>query len=247
MADSLLTITTGLAAALLALVHIYAGNFKFLKKTPRSRWLSFGGGVSVAYIFVHVLPDLGAAQEEFQAQTQILSSVEHHIYILSLIGMLAFYGLERAAKVSRKQSVQEGEGDVTGPGVFWLHMASFSLYNALIGYLLTHREEGGLWSLIFYVFAMSLHFVVNDFSLCEDHKHAYGHKGRWVLSAAVICGWIVGTQTEINEAATAILFAFLAGGIILNVLKEELPQARESRFWTFALGALGYSVLLLGL
>lgn len=247
MADSLLIVVTGLAAALLALIHIYAGKLKFLKRTPRSNWLSFGGGVSVAYIFVHVLPDLGEAQENFQSQTQVLSSIEHHIYILSLLGMLAFYGLERAAKVSRRQSVHEGEGDVTQPGVFWLHMASFSLYNALIGYLLMHREEVGLWSLIFYVFAMALHFVVNDYSLCEDHKQAYRRKGRWMLSAAVILGWVVGTQTEIYEAATAILFAFLAGGIILNVLKEELPQARESRFWTFALGALGYSGLLLAL
>jgi len=245
MADGLLIVITGLAAALLALIHIYAGKLKFLKRTPRSNWLSFGGGVSVAYIFVHVLPDLGEAQENFQSQTQVLSSIEHHIYILSLLGMLAFYGLERAAKASRRQNVHEGEGDVTQPGVFWLHMASFSLYNALIGYLLMHREEAGLWSLIFYVFAMALHFVVNDYSLCEDHKRAYSHKGRWILSAAVILGWVVGTQSEIHEAATAVLFAFLAGGIILNVLKEELPQARESRFWTFALGAMGYSGLLL--
>ncbi len=245
MAASLLIVITGLAAALLALIHIYAGSLKFLKSTPRSNWLSFGGGVSVAYIFVHVLPDLGAAQADFQAQTQVLNSIEHHIYVLSLVGMLAFYGLERAAKISREQSVQEGEGDATQPGVFWLHMASFSLYNALIGYLLMHREEPGLWSLCLYAFAMALHFMVNDYSLCEDHKHSYRHKGRWILSAAVICGWVVGTQIEIHEVATAVLFAFLAGGIILNVLKEELPRARESRFWTFALGAFGYSGLLL--
>ena len=238
-------VITGLSAALLALVHIYAGKLKFLRKTPRSRWLSFGGGASVAYIFVHVLPDLGEAQSEFQAQIQVLNSIEHHIYILSLLGMLVFYGLERAAKVSRRQSVHEGEGDVTQPGVFWLHMVSFSLYNALIGYLLTHREEVDVRSLVLYVFAMALHFVVNDYSLCEDHKRAYRRKGRWILSAAVVLGWIAGTQTEIHEVATTILFAFLAGGIILNVLKEELPEARDSRFWTFTLGALGYSGLLL--
>lgn len=38
--------------------------------------------------------------------------------------------------------------------------------------------------------------------------------------------------------------AFIAGGIILNVLKEELPPARESRYWTFALGATAYGTLL---
>ncbi len=236
---------TGLAACLLTLIHIYAGKVKFLRRTPRSRWLSASSGVSVAYVFMHILPDLSVAQEHFSDQVKALAAVEHHIYAVSLIGMLAFYGLERAAKVSRQQNRAKGKEDATEPGVFWLHMGSFSLYNALIGYLLMHREESGLLSLVLYVFAMALHFVVNDYSLREDHKRTYERVGRWILSAAIILGWVLGTQTEISKAVTAILFAFLAGSIILNVLKEELPQARESRFWTFALGALGYSGLLL--
>lgn len=236
---------SAIAALLLAFTHILACRLKFLDTKPRSRWLSIGSGVSVAYIFVHVLPDLSGAQEEFTNKITILSAVEHHVYVVALIGMLAFYGLERAAKVSRRESREAGEGDATQPGIFWLHMASFGLYNALIGYLLTHREEPGMYSLIVYVVAMALHFIVNDFSLSEDHKWAYRRQGRWILSASVVLGWAVGSQAEISEAFTAVLFAFLAGGIILNVLKEELPQARESRFWTFAAGALGYSGLLL--
>ena len=235
----------GLAALFLALVHIFASRCKFLSRTPRSRWLSLSSGVSVAYVFVHVLPDLSAAQTEFEDTVSIFSAVEHHVYVVALMGMMAFYGLERAAKVSRAQSREEGEGDATLPGVFWLHMVSFALYNALIGYLLVHREDPGLRGLWLYAIAMSLHFLVNDYSLWEDHKHAYARTGKWILSAAVVCGWIIGTQTKISEAFTAMLFAFLAGGVVLNVLKEELPQERESRFWTFALGALGYSGLLL--
>ncbi|EDX87582.1 hypothetical protein S7335_5292 [Synechococcus sp. PCC 7335] len=235
----------GLSALLLALIHIIASRFKFLKRLPRSRWLSLSSGVSVAYVFVHVLPDLSEAQSDFQENSAMLSAVEHHVYIVALLGMIAFYGLEKAAKVSRYQSVKEGQGDETQPGVFWLHMVSFGLYNALIGYLLMHREEPGLRDLWLYVIAMALHFLVNDYSLWEDHKRAYSRVGKWILAAAVICGWVIGTQTKIDEAITAILFAFLAGGIILNILKEELPQERESRFWMFALGAAGYSSLLL--
>jgi hypothetical protein len=41
-----------------------------------------------------------------------------------------------------------------------------------------------------------------------------------------------------------ILFAFVAGGVILNVLKEELPEERQSKFWAFALGAAIYAALL---
>ncbi len=35
--------------------------------------------------------------------------------------------------------------------------------------------------------------------------------------------------------------------MILNVLKEELPAERESRFWPFAFGATAYAALLLSL
>jgi hypothetical protein len=33
----------------------------------------------------------------------------------------------------------------------------------------------------------------------------------------------------------------------MNVLKEELPEERESRFWAFALGAALYTMLLLAM
>ncbi len=94
---------------------------------------------------------------------------------------------------------------------------------------------------------MGLHFVVNDFGLRENHKHAYHNLGRWILAAAIIFGWVIGFGSELSKAAIALLFAFLAGGVILNVLKEELPQERQSRFWAFALGAGIYTVLLLAL
>ncbi len=66
-----------------------------------------------------------------------------------------------------------------------------------------------------------------------------------MLAAAVLAGWIVGFLFEVSEAALAVLFAFLAGGVIMNVLKEEIPEERESRFWAFVLGAGLYAATLL--
>jgi uncharacterized membrane protein len=81
--------------------------------------------------------------------------------------------------------------------------------------------------------------------LKQDHKSEYRSKGRWLLTAAILVGWIIGYLTHISEAAIAVLIAFLAGGVVLNVLKEELPEERESRSSTFLLGAGGYAALLL--
>jgi hypothetical protein len=244
---SLLLLSAILAVGL-ALVHLFSGRLRFLKAVPRSRWLSLGSGVSVAYVFVHILPELSNAQETIQGVVGgSLAFLEHHVYLVALIGLAVFYGLERVATVSRLRSQRAGKGDVTEAEVFWLHIGSFAVYNALIGYLLLHREESGIQNLLFYSFAMALHFVVNDHGLRENHKEVYNRIGRWILAAAIIVGWVIGQGTEINEAALALLFSFLAGGIVLNVLKEELPEDRQSKFWAFSLGAAIYSALLVAL
>ncbi|MBD1864014.1 MULTISPECIES: hypothetical protein [Trichocoleus] len=243
-----LTLVSGLSAVALVLVHLFSSNLRFLEAVPRSRWLSFGSGVSVAYVFVHVLPDLSAAQETLrETWGKGWTFLEHHVYLVALVGLAVFYGLERTAKISRRRNRESGQGDVTETGVFWLHMGSFALYNALIGYLLLHREEAGFASLLLFAVAMALHFVVNDYGLREHHKKYYDQVGRWILAASVMAGWVIGSGTQVPQAAIAVLFAFLAGGIVLNVLKEELPDDRESRFWAFLVGAAGYSALLLAL
>lgn len=228
----------------LAIVHLYSGKLRFLDAIPRSRWLSMASGVSVAYVFVHLLPDLSKRQDAI-AQTGVLAFIEHHVYLIALLGLAVFYGLERIVRESRQRQEQSGKQDKAELGIFWLHITSFALYNGLIGYLLLHREEPGIQSLFLFFIAMALHFVVNDYGLRQDHKHIYHNIGRWILAAAIIVGWAIGYGSEISEAAIAVLFALLAGGIILNVLKEELPEERKSRFWAFALGAGAYATLLL--
>lgn len=231
------------SAILLALAHLWAGRLRFLEGIPRSRWLSFAGGVSVAYVFLHILPELGSGQETFDKRSSgVLEALAHHTYLLALIGLAVFYGLERMALRSRKR--EGGREGATGGPTFWTHIATYALYNAVIGYLLVHRDEQGFTALLWYVVAIGLHFVVNDFGLWEHHKQRYRITGRWVLAGAVLVGWLAGVLTDVSEMVVVALFAFVAGGIVLNVLKEELPEERESRFPAFALGAALYAVLL---
>lgn len=49
-----------------------------------------------------------------------------------------------------------------------------------------------------------------------------------MISAAVLGGWGVGALVEVPRLAMAVLTSFLAGGIVLNVLKEELPEERRA-------------------
>ncbi|MBD0270007.1 MAG: hypothetical protein ICV77_17145 [Cyanobacteria bacterium Co-bin8] len=248
LSQSSLVLLSGLLSVLLALVHLYSGKLLFLQSIPRNIWLSFGSGVSVAYVFVHLIPDLNEAQTTVQKSLGPgLAFLEHHVYIMALVGLAAFYGLERAAIVSRQRNQESGNGDVTEAEVFWLHIVAFALYNALIGYLLLHQEEPGFLEMVSFAVAIALHFAVNDYGLRVHHKKSYDQVGRWILAGSVVVGWVIGSGTEVSGTAIAIPFSFLAGSIVLNVLKEELPEERESRFWAFVLGAGGYTCLVLAL
>lgn len=235
-----------LAAIALAAAHLFVGALRMLERTPRSAWLSFAGGISVAYIFVHVLPEIGQAQRAVSdAAAGRFPFIEQHAYLVALGGLAVFYGLERAAVVSRQAHQDRAGQDHPTPAVFWVHLGSFAVYNGLVGYLLEHRVGRGETNLLVFFIAYLLHFLVVDFGLYEHYKHRYDHEARWILAAALLIGYAIGRGVAVSEATVGALFAFLAGGTILNVLKEELPEERESRFGAFAAGVAGYSALLI--
>jgi len=118
------------------------------------------------------------------------------------------------------------------------------VYNAIIGYLLLRVELRELSALALYTLALGVHFVVNDFGLREHHKDAYERIGRWVIATAVLIGWLVGVTADLPERAIALVVAFIAGGVILNSSREELPSECRARLMPFVAGALLYTVLL---
>lgn len=240
-----MVLLTGILAVLMSAVHVLAGGLRFLDDTKRGQWLSAAGGAAVAYVFVHILPELSRGQQlviRHGGITQFL--LEQHIYLIALAGLAVFYGLEKSAITSRRMRDTPEEHRICH-AIYSVHILSFSVYNVIIGYLLVHRESGGIQGLIFFWLALTLHFLTNDYELNEDFPAAYKRSGRWILAGAVIFGWAVGVVLAISQLYVAYLFAFLAGGIILNVLKSELPEERQSDFRIFLLGVLAYTTLLL--
>lgn len=220
----------------LALVHLLGGLLGMLDGLPRNRWLSFSGGVSVAYVFVHLLHEVGALAADVGDAPFGLGFLDRHVYLVALLGFVAYYGVERTARCGGSDDDRD---------LFWMHVGSFGLYNVLVGYLLLHRGESGLDSLLLFGVAMGTHFVVNDWGLRHRHGERYHRYGRWLLGGSVLAGTGLGFAVSLAPATLALLLAFLAGGIVLNVIKEEVPDERESAFWAFAAGAAAYTTVLL--
>lgn len=233
-----------MAAVALGLVHVFSNPLRTLDGVPRSRLLSAAGGVAVAFVILQLLPGLSNRQQTLQEAAQgLIGAFERHVYLIVLASMIVFYALEKLARSSQEKNRNSGGPDATKAGVFWLHISTFAVMNVLIGYLLIKRHE--TWSALagFFV-AMLVKFIVNDHSLHQLHKKGYDRIGRWLLAGAVVLGWGIGHLDLMPKIGPAILQGILAGAVLLNVFKEELPKESKSRLWPFALGAALYAVVL---
>lgn len=227
-------------------IHIASKNMRFLDRFSRSQYLSFSGGVTISFVFAVTLPDLNKHQKHLQnaLDGKMAGLVENQAYIVAMLGLLFFYGLDWIVECSRKRDPDLDEHEVR-KRFFWLHMASFFVYNSLIGYLLLRGYYGSARGMILYFLALSVHMVSNDRALRETHPNSYDRSGRMLLSFSVLLGWLVGIFATIPKSAISLIFAVLSGGMILNTLKEQLPADRKSNFLSFAGGCLGYTLLWL--
>lgn len=239
-------IFTGVLALLLALAHVAAAQLPGLDARHRRVWLSAAAGVAVAYVFIHLLPAL----VEFAPAVDgsLWPTADEHrgrfIYIVALLGLAAYYGIERLAVWFKDSPDSRQQDQAADTRIFWIHIAAFALYNMLAGYLLVHQFTQTLSTLLF-ALALGVHFLVNDYAMEQHHLRDYRNKGRWVLAAGVLAGWALAIVWPLTEAAVAMLFAFFAGGVIVNVLKEELPGERQGRFIPFFIAAACFGALLL--
>ena len=141
-------VATFVVALVFAAIHLLGRAMAFLRTTPRSIWLSAAGGISVAYVFVHILPEFAHHQHEFDLRggpLGLLDASERHVYFVALVGLAAFYGLDSLARSSARRQARRGGVRRPSSRTFWLHLASYGAFNVVIGYLLLHREETGLY------------------------------------------------------------------------------------------------------
>lgn len=226
-------------AALVAATPFLAQRLRGLSYAPRNVWLSFAGGVPLAFVFLELLPALAEGEREAEAK----GLLSHVPYAVALAGFALFYGLER---IAARRADRDGDGDDDrGPGGFLATTISYALLNAVAAYLLV-EEERALPAFALFALALTLKLFVADRALYERHREAYDRVARWVLFGSFVAGAAAGHLAHVAPLPTLMMQAFLAGALILVVVKEELPSERKARWEAFAAGAVVFAGLFLG-
>lgn len=224
------------SVVIFAVVHLVAEKTRHLSRETQARILSMGGGVSIAYVFIDILPKLSKSDKTISASfSGIFPFVEGHAYIIALIGFILFFIVDRSKSSFNKENY------------FLISLSSYALFNFLVGYAVADVTNPEVHPLALFTIAIALHYFVNDYALAHDHGEQYDASVRWLLIAFLLFGWLMGEWFVLSPTSVALISAFIGGGIIMNVTRHELPAHNPHSTSTFLLSAAIYTAILLSI
>jgi len=254
--------TAAVATFLLAAVFVQPWPREVIGERTKGfrSFVSFAAGISLAYVFIDLLPEMSGLGDELLEEAALpLLVPEYFVYLAALAGFILFYGLERLVRWHRPDEKRSREGADAAPRRedeeaeeaeeridYRIKLFGLAAYAALILYLMTAGiREGSEEGLVAYVIAMLFHFVATRHGLRFEFPEPYMRHGRWVMAAACLGGAALGFLAELPLGWEALFLGFLGGMLIMNTTVMELPSEKEGRFGMFALGAGLYAALLM--
>lgn len=234
--------TASLAATMIfALTFIFGRHIYPLRSLVRDRrsLISFSAGVSSAYLFIGMMPELGEAAARVEAAGLAGHIGKTLVYLMALLGFSVFYALDHGTLLARE--VREGPGAESSEG----RVYGFGLYVLLLTYTLAADEGTSPKGVIWYAIGMSFHFLAIDHSMRESRGEHFDRFGRYVLAVACAVGWALAQILEVSAVALSLVWGFVSGAVIVNSAIMELPEGRQGRLIPFLFGGLLYGIILI--
>jgi len=236
-------------ATIIALVHLLIPRFRIVRK-PDNPWVPASAGVALAYVFMDIFPHLAKVQKRLGdiESNNLYVFLENNVYLMALAGFCMYLGIIMLSIAYRQDHATSELTYRSSPAIVKIETFSLALYNFLIGYLLseqlTHRPE----PVILFAAAMAIHLAGVDFLIREYYRNLYDRSARFLFIIGVYAGWLTGVLIELSDAALAVIYAFLAGGIMVVATVYELPGIRtKKQYVSFLCGATIFSVLVLAI
>jgi hypothetical protein len=254
------------AVAVLAAVHIYAGYLDRWHGYGRELFFSAAAGISVSYVVMQLLPELSRSDATLTPIAQrFLPQLDRHGYFLAVIGIIVFYA--NATSIARSRAklatvavpapaadsgigndadqTAEERSNKVDRRAFITSIVLTAIFNVTVAYSLADPKDRDVQPILLFTIALALHYFVADEALHSNYQDYYHRYGRWILVGALATGWLVGSLYEVSAAILALIIAFFAGGILATDLGNELKASNGNRVWAFAIGAVGFSIMLM--
>ena len=225
----------------IASCHWFAVLLADQSDSQQQRWASLGGGAGLAYVFVHLLPELASGGSELSEQIGMLPYAPTHLveallFFVALLGVLVIFSIDVLAQ--RQTSLASISS--------WLHLYCFAALNYLYAYSLPSLISTGLIYGILFTVAIGSHVLLSDRFSVIHHPKRFRQRNRWIGSSALVLGLVNAYLFHpISELMLAFASASLGGGLMMTVFREELPAANSTRLLWFLAGSGGMAILLI--
>lgn len=211
-----------LVALVLGAAHIVAPRVKGLIKYPE-RQQAFGGGLSVAYVFLHLIPSLDASD----------SAVGPRIYFVALLGFVAFYGLDVVFQPPKHAH----------PTKYHAYLSTFFLYDGLLVFTLGLNLAPTPILTVVFALSLALDVLNTDLEMQDEYGERFVKRGRWVLLAGVALGYGLSLVRRPDPVVIDLVTAGLAGFMIFHTNNGVFPVSRNKKFPAFLAGVLAFWLL----
>ena len=208
--------------------------------SQQQRWASLGGGAGLAYVFVHLLPELASGGSELSEQIGMLPYAPTHLveallFFVALLGVLVIFSIDVLAE--RQASLASISS--------WLHLSCFAALNYLYAYSLPSLISTGLIYGILFTVAIGSHVLLSDRFSVIHHPKRFRQRNRWIGSSALVLGLVNAYLLHpISDLMLAFASALIGGGLLITVMYEELYAANSTRLLWFMPGSSGMAIRL---
>lgn len=223
---------TGIALGLGVLIggaHFFGENLKIDKKTKHYRIISFAAGISIAYLFLNLLPHVYEAA----------SILKNWLFIFLLLGFALVHLVE-------KYIYQHADMQNLTKELKAVHTATFFLYYLIIGIVLNGKVQTDILEGVLFIIPVTLHAGLSTSSLSEIHgKIKENSIIRILLSSAPLLGIVFARAIFIPDIAENIMVSSIAGILLYVMVKEFLPEKKKGQPAFFIVGLMLFIVFKL--
>lgn len=235
MATERQLVISGMAIMMIAIVHVLYPRVEKAASAYRHVWIPFTGGVAIGYVFLYLLPKLSdyTAAIRVDGIQGVWEILDYRVYLYCLVGFTFYYFVDQ---------YKDTEDDNPVKPVI-LKGGGFFIYNVLTGYVLANWSRPGIIPVFLGGGVLTMHLLGVNYQVREWNNRIFDDYFRWLFAVAIIIGWGAGAFLAIPRELEMVVTGVLAGGIITNIMIEEIPSRQPGKTRPF-LGGVALIVLV---
>jgi zinc transporter ZupT len=209
-----------LLGLLLGLIHFFSENLKPAEGLKQYRIISFAAGISIAYLFLDLLP------QTYEAAVHL----KQLVFVFLLFGFAVFH-------LAEKFVYQHSEQDTLARELKEFHSISFFCYYFLVGIVLRDKIQISVLEGSLFMIPIALHAGLSTASLARIHGEVReSFLLKTTLSLSALLGVIFAILIKVPAVLNNILISFIAGILLYIIVKEFLPEKKKGQPLFFIIG-----------